>query len=144
MILAPGATIGILGSGQLGRMLAMAALKLGLRCHVYAPEREAPAYDAASERTIAAFDDEAALARFADAVDVVTYEFENVPIGCVEFLEKRKPVRPGARALAVTQDRLAEKTFLRDLGLATAPFRAVPDAAALAPALAENWSSSGA
>jgi 5-(carboxyamino)imidazole ribonucleotide synthase len=137
MILAPGATIGILGSGQLGRMLAMAALKLGLRCHVYAPERDAPAYDAASERTVAAFDDEAALVRFADAVDVVTYEFENVPIGCVEFLERRKPVRPGARALAVTQDRLAEKTFLRNLGLATAPFCAVPDAAALAPALAE-------
>jgi 5-(carboxyamino)imidazole ribonucleotide synthase len=137
MILAPGATIGILGSGQLGRMLAMAALKLGLRCHVYAPERDAPAYDAASERTVAAFDDEAALARFAEAVDVVTYEFENVPIGCVEFLEKRKPVRPGARALAVTQDRLAEKTFLRNLGLATAPFRAVPDAAALSSALAE-------
>ena len=87
MILAPGATIGILGSGQLGRMLAMAALKLGLRCHIYAPESDAPAYDAASERTVAAFDDEAALARFADAVDVVTYEFENVPIGSVEFLE---------------------------------------------------------
>jgi 5-(carboxyamino)imidazole ribonucleotide synthase len=137
MILAPGATIGILGSGQLGRMLAMAALKLGLRCHIYAPEPDAPAYDAASERTVAAFDDEAALARFAEAVDVVTYEFENVPIGCVEFLDRRKPVRPGARALAATQDRLAEKTFLRGLGLATAPFRAVPDAAALAPALAE-------
>jgi 5-(carboxyamino)imidazole ribonucleotide synthase len=137
MILAPGATIGILGSGQLGRMLAMAALKLGLRCHIYAPESDAPAYDAASERTVAAFDDEAALARFAEAVEVVTYEFENVPISCVEFLEKRKPVRPGARALAATQDRLAEKTFLRNLGLATAPFCAVPDAAALAPALAE-------
>jgi 5-(carboxyamino)imidazole ribonucleotide synthase len=137
MILAPGATIGILGSGQLGRMLAIAALKLGLRCHIYAPESDAPAYDAASERTVAAFNDEAALARFADAVDVITYEFENVPIGCVEFLEKRKPVRPGARALAATQDRLAEKTFLRDLGLATAPFRAVLDSAALAPALAE-------
>jgi 5-(carboxyamino)imidazole ribonucleotide synthase len=136
MILAPGATIGILGSGQLGRMLAMAALKLGLRCHIYAPESDAPAYDAASERTVAAFDDEAALVRFADAVDVVTYEFENVPIGCVEFLERRKPVRPGARALAATQDRLAEKTFLRNLGLATAPFLSVPDAAALAPALA--------
>jgi hypothetical protein len=94
MILVPGATIGILGSGQLGRMLAMAALKLGLRCHIYAPESDAPAYDAASERTVAAFNDEAALARFADAVDVITYEFENVPIGCVEFLEKRKPVRP--------------------------------------------------
>jgi 5-(carboxyamino)imidazole ribonucleotide synthase len=137
MILAPGATIGILGAGQLGRMLAIAALKLGLRCHIYAPESDAPAYDAASERTVAAFDDEAALARFADAVDVVTYEFENVPIGCVAFLERRRPVRPSARALAATQDRLAEKTFLRDLGLATAPFRSVPDAAALAPALAE-------
>ncbi len=137
MILAPGATIGILGAGQLGRMLAMAALKLGLRCHIYAPESDAPAYDAASERTIAAFDDEAALARFADAVDVVTYEFENVPIGCVAFLEKRRPVRPSARALAATQDRLAEKTFLRNLGHATAPFCAVPDAAALAAALAE-------
>jgi len=137
MILAPGATIGILGSGQLGRMLAMAALKLGLRCHIYAPESDAPAYDAASERTVAAFDDEAALARFADAVDVVTYEFENVPIGCVEFLEKRKPVRPAARALAASQDRLAEKTFLREIGLATAPFCAVPDAAALGPALAK-------
>ncbi len=111
MILAPGATIGILGSGQLGRMLAMAALKLGLRCHIYAPESDAPAYDAASERTVAGFDDEGALARFAEAVDVVTYEFENVPIGCVAFLESRKPVRPGARALAVTQDRFAEKTL---------------------------------
>ena len=123
MILAPGATIGILGSGQLGRMLAMAALKLGLRCHIYAPESDAPAYDAASARTVAAFDDEEALARFAEAVDVVTYEFENVPIACVEFLAARKPVRPGARALALTQDRLVEKNFLRELGLATAPLR---------------------
>jgi 5-(carboxyamino)imidazole ribonucleotide synthase len=137
MILAPGATIGILGSGQLGRMLAMAALKLGLRCHIYAPERDAPAYDAASERTVAAFEDEAALARFADTVDVITYEFENVPIGCLEFLAGRKPVRPDARALAAAQDRLAEKTFLNRLGLATAPFRSVPDLAALRPALAE-------
>jgi len=136
MILAPGATIGILGAGQLGRMLAMAALKLGLRCHIYAPDRDAPAYDAASERTVAAYDDEAALARFAAAVDVVTYEFENVPLACAEFLAALKPVRPGPRALAVSQDRLAEKTFLGELGLATAPFRAVPDFAALAPALA--------
>ena len=137
MILAPGATIGILGSGQLGRMLAMAALKLGLRCHVYAPERDAPAYDAASERTVAAYDDEAALARFAAAVDVVTYEFENVPLACAEFLAERKLVRPGPRALAVSQDRLAEKTFLSGLGLATAPFRTVPNLEALGPALAE-------
>ncbi|THD44520.1 MAG: 5-(carboxyamino)imidazole ribonucleotide synthase [Bradyrhizobium sp.] len=136
-MLAPGATIGILGSGQLGRMLAMAALKLGLRCHIYAPEPEAPAYDAASARTVASFDDEAALARFAESVDVITYEFENVPIACVEFLARLRPVRPDARALAVSQDRLAEKTFLRGLGLATAPFRPVDAAAALGPALAE-------
>ena len=137
MILAPGATIGILGSGQLGRMLAMAALKLGLRCHIYAPESEAPAYDAASARTVAAFDDEEALARFAEAVDVITYEFENVPIACVEFLGRRRPVRPGARSLALTQDRLVEKKFLRELGLATAPFIGVEDSGALARAVGE-------
>ena len=137
MILAPGATVGILGSGQLGRMLAMAALKIGLRCHIYAPEAEAPAYDAASARTVARFDDEAALLRFAEAVDVVTYEFENAPIACVEFLAERRPVRPGARALALTQDRLVEKTFLAELGLPVAPFRAVDDDEALRRAIGE-------
>ena len=94
MILSPGATIGILGAGQLGRMLAIAALKVGLRCHIYAPEAEAPAHDAASANTVAAYEDEAALARFAEAVDVITFEFENVPTACVEFLSARKPVRP--------------------------------------------------
>ena len=89
MILSPGATIGILGGGQLGRMLAMAALKLGLRTHIFAPEAATPAYDAAAARTVAAFDDEAALARFAEAVDVVTFEFENVPTATVEFLAER-------------------------------------------------------
>ena len=79
MILSPGATIGILGAGQLGRMLAMAALKIGLRCHVYAPETDAPAYDAAHARTVAPYEDEAALRRFAEACDLVTFEFENVP-----------------------------------------------------------------
>jgi 5-(carboxyamino)imidazole ribonucleotide synthase len=137
MILAPGATVGILGSGQLGRMLAMAALKLGLRCHIYAPESDAPAYDAASARTVASFEEEEALARFAEAVDVITYEFENVPIACAEFLAERKPVRPGARALALTQDRLVEKSFLRELELATAPFAGVDDAGALVRAVAD-------
>ena len=137
MILSPGATIGILGSGQLGRMLAIAALKLGLRTHIYAPEADAPAYDAAAARTIAPFDDEEALARFARSVDVVTYEFENVPTGTVEYLNQRVPVRPGARALTLTQDRLTEKIFLRDAGLRTAPFVAVDDAGALARAVAE-------
>ena len=137
MILSPGATIGILGSGQLGRMLAIAALKVGLRTHVFAPESEAPAYDAAAARTIAAFSDEEALSRFADAVDIVTYELENVPTETVEFLAERLPVRPGVRALALTEDRLVEKTFLRDLGLKTAPFVGVEDAGGLARAVAE-------
>ena len=137
MILSPGATVGILGAGQLGRMLAIAALKVGLRTHIYAPESEAPAYDAAAGRTIAPYDDEEALARFAEAVDVATYEFENVPTATVEFLAGRIPVRPGAKALALTQDRLVEKNFLRDLGLPTARFTGVDDAGGLARAVAE-------
>jgi len=137
MVLVPGATIGILGAGQLGRMLAIAALKIGLRSHIYAPEADAPAHDAAMAKTVAAYDDEKALAAFADSVDVVTYEFENVPTATVEFLERLKPVRPGARALALTQDRFVEKGFLRDLGLATAPFAAIDDSGALMRAVGE-------
>ena len=137
MILSPGATIGILGAGQLGRMLAIAALKVGLRCHIYAPEAEAPAYDAASARTVAAYDDEDALKRFAEMVDVITFEFENVPTACVEYLSALKPVRPGARALALTQDRLIEKNFLRGLGLETAPFIGVEDSGALLRGVSE-------
>src|SRR6202167_666940 len=137
MILSPGATIGILGAGQLGRMLAIAALKVGLRTHIFAPEAEAPAYDAAAARTIAASDAEAALARFAAGVDVVTFEWENVPTSTVEFLAERLPVRPGARALALTQDRLTEETFLRELGHKGAPFVGVEDAGALLRAVAE-------
>jgi 5-(carboxyamino)imidazole ribonucleotide synthase len=137
MILVPGATIGILGAGQLGRMLAMAAARLGLRSHVFAPESEAPAFDVAAGKTIGAYEDQAALARFAEGVDVVTYEFENVPTACVDFLSTLRPVRPGVRALSLTQDRLVEKSFLRDLGLKTAPFLAVEDAGGLARAVAE-------
>jgi len=136
MILAPGAVIGILGAGQLGRMLAMAAARLGLRSHVFAPESEAPAFDVASATTTAPYEDEEALAAFAAAVDVVTYEFENVPTDCVDFLSKLRPVRPDVRALSLTQDRLVEKTFLRDLGLQTAPFMAVDDAGGLDRAVA--------
>lgn len=136
MILAPGATIGILGAGQLGRMLAMAAARLGLRSHVFAPETEAPAFDVASATTIGAYEDEVALTAFARAVDVVTYEFENVPTPCVDFLSALRPVRPGVRALSLTQDRLVEKSFLNDIGLRTAPFMAVEDAGALVRAVA--------
>ena len=137
MILSPGATIGILGAGQLGRMLAIAALKIGLRCHVYAPEAEAPAHDAAHARTIAAYEDEAALAAFAATCDLVTFEFENVPTATLEFLQALKPVRPTPGALAIAQDRLTEKTFLRGLGLETAPFVDVPDSGALIRAVRE-------
>ena len=137
MILSPGATVGVLGGGQLGRMLAMAALKIGLRCHVYAPEDDAPAYDAAHARTVAPYEDEAALRRFAEVCDLVTFEFENVPVATLEFIETLKPVRPNPRALALTQDRLTEKNFLRGLGLETAPFADVADAGALARAVAD-------
>ncbi len=133
--LPPGATVGILGAGQLGRMLAMAAARMGLRAHVYAPDAEAPAADVA-RHTRAGWDDAAALAAFAAAVDVVTLEFENVPVAAVEALAARVPVRPGARALAVAQDRLAEKAFLNGIGVETAAFAAVEDAASLDRALA--------
>ena len=108
--LQPGATIGILGGGQLGRMLALAAARLGLRAHVYDPAPDGPAEQVADAATIAAFDDAAALAAFADAVDVVTYEFENIPTAALDLIESRRPIRPGRRALAVSQDRLTEKT----------------------------------
>jgi 5-(carboxyamino)imidazole ribonucleotide synthase len=134
--LSPGATIGILGGGQLGRMLAMAAARLGLKSHIFAPDAESPAFDVASANTLAAYEDEAALARFAESVDVVTYEFENVPIACAEFLSERRPLRPNPRALALTQDRLPEKRFLQDIGMKTAPFLAVEDAGALVRAVA--------
>lgn len=134
--LAPGSVIGILGGGQLGRMLAMAAARLGYRAHVYDPDRAAPAADVAHAHTAAAWDDAAALDAFAGAVAVVTLEFENVPVAAVERLAARVPVRPGARALGVAQDRLAEKRFLAGLGLATAPFAAVNGPESLPAALA--------
>ena len=124
-VIAPGATIGILGGGQLGRMLALAAAPLGYRCHIYGPESEPPAGQVAAATTIAAYDDEEALGRFADAVDVVTYEFENVPAECVDVLSAKVPVHPGAAALAITQDRLQEKNFAREAGAGTAPYAAV-------------------
>ncbi len=118
----PGAVIGILGGGQLGRMLALAAARLGLRTHVYAPEEDSPAFAVAHAHTRAAWDDAAALSRFAENVDVVTYEFENVPLQAVALLARMRPVRPGERALAVAQDRWREKTFAAGLGITTPPF----------------------
>jgi 5-(carboxyamino)imidazole ribonucleotide synthase len=124
-VIAPGATIGILGGGQLGRMLALAAAPLGYRAHVYAAEPGPVAADVAAAVTRAAYDDRLALARFAAAVDVVTYEFENVPADAVHYLEPLRPVRPGSRALEVAQDRVAEKRFVESLGGRAAPWRAV-------------------
>ena len=134
-ILAPGDTIGILGGGQLGRMLALAAAPLGLKTHIYAPDPKSPAFDVAAERTIAAYEDEAALALFADSVDVITYEFENVPAATAELVAQHRPLFPDARALATTQDRLLEKTFVRDLGIPTPAFAAVDDRASMAAAV---------
>ncbi len=135
-MIGPGATIGILGGGQLGRMLAMAAARLGLKTHIYSPDPESPAFEVAAAHTIAAYEDEEALARFAGLVDIVTYEFENVPARTAAVLAEIRPVRPNPRALATSQDRLIEKQFLTDLGIPTAPFAQVDDAGALARAVA--------
>jgi 5-(carboxyamino)imidazole ribonucleotide synthase len=135
-VLKPGDMIGILGSGQLGRMIALAAARLGIRAHIYCPE-SGPAFDVCAQYTIAAYDDEKALAAFADSVAVVSYEFENVPAKTAAFLEARRPVRPGPRALAITQDRFSEKSFLNDLGIPTAPFAAVDSVADLEKAVAK-------
>jgi 5-(carboxyamino)imidazole ribonucleotide synthase len=127
----PGATIGILGGGQLGRMIVLAAARLGYRCHVYCPEPDSPAKQVTPYQTTAAYDDRDALSRFAAAVDVVTFEFENVPADCAEILAATQPVRPGPGALRVAQDRLKEKDFLRSIDVATAQYREVTSAAAL-------------
>ena len=119
-----GSTIGILGGGQLGRMLSVAASRLGYRCHIYEPGA-APAGDVAHKVTTAPYEDEAALRAFAASVDVITYEFENVPTSALDLLEALRPIRPNRRALAISQDRIAEKSFLNDLGLQTAPWAAV-------------------
>jgi 5-(carboxyamino)imidazole ribonucleotide synthase len=130
------ATIGILGGGQLGRMLALAAARLGFKCHVLCPDPQSPAFDVVRRVTEADYADMAALDRFANDVDVVTYEFENVPAETATFLSARKPVLPDPKVLATTQDRLIEKEFVRALGIATANFAAVDSPEGLAAALA--------
>ncbi|MEZ0495891.1 5-(carboxyamino)imidazole ribonucleotide synthase [Sphingomonas sp. IW22] len=129
-MLPPNSTIGILGSGQLGRMIAIAAAQLGYRCHIYAPET-GPANDVAPAFTRGAYDDDAALAAFAAQVDVVTYEFENVEAAPIERLGALVPVRPSPRSLSVAQDRVAEKRFVEQLGGRPARWAEVPDRAAL-------------
>lgn len=135
--LKPGARIGILGGGQLGRMLSVAAARLGFVTHIYEPGANPPAGQVADRVTTAGYDDAEALAAFAASVDVITYEFENIPTEALDILEAHRPIRPGREALRVSQDRLTEKSFLRDLGLMTAPFADVTDLASLEAAIAE-------
>ena len=133
--LAPGSTIGILGGGQLGRMLAMAAARLGYRTHIY--ERgSAPAADVAHAWTQGAYDDLEALGRFAQSCDLITFEFENIPAPALDVLAQTTPLFPDRRALETSQDRLVEKTFLAGLGLTTAPFAAIDGPGDLDAALA--------
>ena len=134
-MLPPGSTIGILGGGQLGRMLAVAAAQLGFKVHIYAPDAESVAAEVTAHHSQAAWDDEPRLAAFAAACDAVTFEFENVPVDTVRFLSGHVAVRPGAAGLEIAQDRLTEKTFVAGLGGRPAPFATVPDRGALDAAL---------
>ena len=124
-----GACIGILGGGQLGRMLAVAASRLGLKTHIFEPGANPPAGHVARQVTTASYEDDAALRRFAQSVDVITYEFENIPTSALDILEQIRPIHPGRRALAISQDRLSEKEFLTGLGLKVAPYANVTTAA---------------
>ena len=135
--LPPGSTIGILGSGQLGRMTALAAARLGYRCIVYAPDAAGSiAAQVSAGHVQGGYDDKAALARFAAQVDVVTYEFENVPEAAVLECEKTRPVRPGVKPIHFAQHRLREKDFLRKLGIGTADYQAIRSEADIAAATA--------
>ena len=136
-MLPPGSTIGILGGGQLGRMTAMAAARLGYRTHIFTPEADSPAAQVSAAATVASFGDAAALARFAAAVDVATCEFENVPAAALRRVAAKRPVLPRPEIIAIAQDRLCEKNFLRSIDIATTAFRAVADEAALAEAARE-------
>lgn len=133
--LGPGSTIGILGGGQLGRMLSVAASRLGFKTHIFEPGANPPAGHVADRVTTAPYDDHDALKAFAASVDVITYEFENVPTASLDVLEAIRPIRPNRRALAISQERIAEKDFLNSIGLATAPYARVTDAASLAEAI---------
>ncbi|HQU70209.1 MAG TPA: 5-(carboxyamino)imidazole ribonucleotide synthase [Albidovulum sp.] len=134
-MLPAGSVIGILGGGQLGRMLSVAAARLGYRTHVYEPAANPPAGHVADRVTTASYEDAAALAAFAASVDVITYEFENIPAAALDLVEAARPIHPNRRALAISQDRILEKDFLTGLGLKTAPYAAVETRVDLAEAL---------
>ena len=133
-----GATIGILGGGQLGRMLSVAAARLGYKTHIFEPSANPPAAEVAHALTTAPYDDSAALARFAASCDVITYEFENIPTAALDTLEALRPIRPNRRALAISQDRLLEKDFLTGLGLTCAPYYRVQSLEDLTKALTKS------
>ena len=133
--LAPNSMIGILGGGQLGRMLALAAGHLGLKCHIFAPEEDSPAFQVSAAHTVADYHDFAALEEFAKRVDVVTYEFENVPGDTAAFLERNCVLAPSSAALRTAQDRVGEKTFIAGLGIPVAPFAQVNSEAELEEAI---------
>ena len=133
--LQPGAAIGILGGGQLGRMLSMAAARLGLKTHIFEPAANPPAGDVAHNITTARYDDIKALKAFADSVDVITYEFENIPTEALDIIESIRPIRPTRKALAVSQDRITEKAFLTELGITVAPYAQIDSLSDLTAAL---------
>jgi 5-(carboxyamino)imidazole ribonucleotide synthase len=133
--LKPGDTIGILGGGQLGRMLAMAAARLGLRCQVFSPDPDSPAFDVVLNATCAEYADVEALELFANDVDAITYEFENVPAASAMILAAKRPVLPDRKILETTQDRLVEKDFVKRLGVGTADYADVSSAAVLRAAI---------
>jgi 5-(carboxyamino)imidazole ribonucleotide synthase len=135
-MLRPGGTIGILGGGQLGRMTALAGARLGYRTYIFASERESPAAQVAAGTTVAAWDDDAAIARFAEEVDVVTFEFENIPAEAVRKVAALKPVMPRPEILEITQDRLREKDFLNRIGVVTTAYQEITDVISLDRALA--------
>lgn len=134
--LPPGSTIGILGGGQLGRMMSIAAAQLGYRTHVFAPDTNSVAAEVAADFTRAREEDIAALTRFAEACDVITFEFENVPVGPLHEIADRAPLHPPITALDIAQNRIAEKNYARNHGGTTAPFAEVTDLTALEKAIA--------
>tara|TARA_Y100000739_G_C20603138_1_gene463976 strand:+ start:1719 stop:2783 length:1065 start_codon:yes stop_codon:yes gene_type:complete len=130
-----GSTIGILGGGQLGRMLSVAASRLGFKCHIFEPNKNPPAGETSAMLTTASYEDSKALKHFAKSVDIVTFEFENIPVKALNYLEPIVKILPNRRALKISQDRLLEKNFLNDLNFKTAPFFKVDDSLGLEKAL---------
>ena len=136
-VIPPSSTIGILGSGQLGKMLAIAAVEMGYHCHIYSPEMDAPAYEVAKSFIVSSYTNPEALERFAQKVDLITYEFENVETSALAAIPSRHKIRPGIEVLQTTQHRLKEKEALNKMGIETAPFASVHSQEELAAAVGQ-------